>query len=263
LFLRGTAHCGARTGGAENFFERGHHTKAPEVADKKRVMRGAAASARTIPGHSPARVGRASSAAGRRSRAVESFRNAADTIGPVHAGMSVFAITRGQFSMIDAISHVLDAVGRARVSVWTWTIAEYEVTVFEGLRNDGRIADGLLVIDGGAREKNAHLIRAWGSTFGRGSVRYVRNHSKIATVEGAGLRVLLRGSMNLNLNPRFEQLDVTEGGADFELVRRIESELPVLEDDCTGQEVYQASQLGEAFGSDALEVFRGVKVWAK
>ncbi len=34
--------------------------------------------------------------------------------------------------------------------------------------------------------------------------------------------------MNLNWNPRFEQLDITEGGGDFDLVERIRSELPVL-----------------------------------
>ena len=34
--------------------------------------------------------------------------------------------------------------------------------------------------------------------------------------------------MNLNFNPRFEQFDLTEGGEDFDLVERLESELPVL-----------------------------------
>jgi len=206
---------------------------------------------------------RASSVAGRRLRAVESFRSAADCIGPVEPGMSVFAVTRGQFSMLDAISHVLDELGPSRISLWTWTIAEYEVVVFTEMLRDARLEDALLVIDGGARNKNHALIAQWKANFGAESVRYVTNHAKIATVEGGGLRVLLRGSMNLNFNPRFEQLDVTEGGPDFDLVRSIEAELPVLEDDASNGDVYAASRVSAAFEPEKLEVFSKVKRWTK
>ena len=72
-------------------------------------------------------MAKASTPAARRAVARESFANAAETIGPCKPGMSLFAITRGQWSMIDAVLHVLDQVGPAAVSLWTWTIAEYEV----------------------------------------------------------------------------------------------------------------------------------------
>jgi hypothetical protein len=61
-----------------------------------------------------------------------SFESAAKCIGKIEKGMSLFAITRGQFSMIDMIFHCLQEIGRAEVSVWTWTIAEYEVEVLVG-----------------------------------------------------------------------------------------------------------------------------------
>jgi hypothetical protein len=51
----------------------------------------------------PIKLARKSSTAGRRQRAVESFKTAADCIGKVEPGMSLFAVTRGQFSMIDAV----------------------------------------------------------------------------------------------------------------------------------------------------------------
>ena len=69
-------------------------------------------------------------------------------------------------------------------------------------------------------------------------MRYVVNHSKIVTIRSDRFRLLLRGSMNLNFNPRFEQFDLTEGGEDFEMVKRIEAELPILEDSATGEDVY-------------------------
>lgn len=206
----------------------------------------------------------ASSPAKRRSCAVESFGCAAEAIGKVEAGMSLFAITRGQWSMIDAVLHVLDQVGPARLSLWTWTVAEYEVQVLTRLRQDRRVTGGRLVIDAGARTKNAGIIREWQDSFGSGSVRYVTNHAKIARIESAsGLKLLLRGSMNLNFNPRFEQFDITEGGADFYLVEQIENELPILGDKCSCADVWAASRVGEAFETEKLALFTRLKVWAK
>ena len=205
-----------------------------------------------------------SSPSARRTRANESFGCAAQCIGKVEAGMSLFAVTRGQWSMIDAVLHVLDQVGPAKLSLWTWTVAEYEVQVFTRLREDRRVTGGRLVIDAGARNKNAGIIAEWKSSFGDGSVRYVTNHSKIARIESAsGLKFLLRGSMNLNFNPRFEQFDITEGGPDFDLVEEIEDELPLLGDNCTGKQVWAASRVGEAFEPEQLALFSGMKVWAK
>jgi hypothetical protein len=200
----------------------------------------------------------------RRARAAESFKTAAECIGPIDAGVSVFAITRGQFSMIDAVLHVLDCLGPSVVSLWTWTVAEYEIQCLERLRNDARVTRATLIIDHGARNKNKHLIADWKRTHGADSVRYVINHAKIATVEGGGRRVLLRGSMNLNFNPRFEQLDVTEGGPDFDLVRRIEAELPILADDASGAQVYEGSKVSDRWNlADRVGAFGKVKPWKK
>lgn len=205
----------------------------------------------------------ASSIAVRRKRAVESFKTAAECIGTLEPGAALFAITRGQFSMIDAALACLDQTGPADVSIWTWTVAEYEIECMQRLRTDGRIRSATLVIDHGARNKNAGLIRQWKSTFGADSVRYVVNHSKIVTISNDRFRLLLRGSMNLNFNPRFEQFDLTEGGADFDLVKSIERELPVLADTASGEDVYKASKVAEAFEPQQLSIFQGVKVWAK
>lgn len=204
-----------------------------------------------------------SAPAQRRARAVESFQSAASTIGRIEPGASLFAITRGQFSMLDAILHCLEELGPSVVSLWTWTVADYEIANLTNLRRDGRITAGTLIIDAGARVKNRALIQDWQHSFGPSSVRYVLNHSKIATVEGGGRRVLLRGSMNLNFNPRFEQFDLTEGGADFNLIRRVEAELPVLADDASGSEVYKASRVAQAFEPEQLAMFSHLKRWAK
>jgi hypothetical protein len=205
-----------------------------------------------------------SSVESRERRAVESFKSAAEAIGEITAGMAVFCITRGQWSMIDAILYALDQVGASHISLWTWTVAEYEVQTLTRLRKDARVIGGRLLIDQGARVKNAGLIREWQASFGADSVRYVMNHAKLARVESAsGLRLLLRGSMNLNFNPRFEQFDISEGGPGYDLVRRIEDEMPILADDCSGKEAWKASKVSAAFDQETLRMFSGVRVWAK
>ena len=84
----------------------------------------------------------------RRAKAVESFKTAADCIGTIEPGHSLFAITRGQFSMIDAVLACLDQSGPSDVSLWTWTVAEYEIECLERLRNDGRVrSDSPMEID--------------------------------------------------------------------------------------------------------------------
>ena len=211
-----------------------------------------------------AKIHRANSLIGRQRAAGESFGCAAKAIGDILPAMSLFIVTRGQWSMIDAVLHCLDQVGPARLSIWTWTVAEYEVQVLTRLREDRRLTDGTLVIDAGARNKNREIIREWKGTFGAESVRYVQNHAKIATIETAGgVRLLLRGSANLNANPRFENFDISEGGPEFDLVQAIEAELPILADDCDGAQVYAATKLSTAFSADELAVFKGVRVWAK
>jgi hypothetical protein len=205
-----------------------------------------------------------STASTRRTKAVESFRTAAECIGPIQPGMSLFAITRGQFSMVDALIHVMDRVGPSRVSVWTWTVSRADVETLMYQLETRKVTAGLLVIDPAVlRSKKERggmeTIERWSARFGPSSVRWLENHAKIATVEGAGLRVLLRGSMNLTRNPRYEQFDITEGGPDFELVRRIEEGLPVLGGHAKAQDYVRA--IGTVGVPHDLPMLAAVKTW--
>ena len=198
----------------------------------------------------------------RRARAVESFGSAADCIGSVEPGMSLFAVTRGQFSMLDIVSVLIKAAGHGcAVSVWTWALAEYEVACFEAFMQSDEIASAVLVVDRSAEQKNASVLESWRARFGNDAVRVCKNHAKIATVTGGDLRLLARGSMNLNYNPRFEQFDITEGGEDYELVASIEAGLPVLPAKCSNTEARAASGVNAGFGLEELTMFRGVKPW--
>lgn len=199
----------------------------------------------------------------KRKAAIESFKSAAECIGPIEPEMSLFALTRGQFSMLDAILHCLDQIGPSQISVWTWTIAEYEVEAMAGLMCRKDITGARLVIDRSADYRNKAIIDNWRELFGENQVRICLNHAKIARIWNDRFKILVRGSMNLNFNPRFEQFDLTEGGPDFDLVERIEEELPVLPRKYARQDAANATGVSKAFESQQLKMFEGIKVWAK
>lgn len=206
---------------------------------------------------------KATAIARRRAKATETFGHAADAIGPITAETSLFLLTRGQFSMLDMVLHVLNELGPCELSVWTWAIADYEVEAMVGLMSDKRITGARLVVDRSAEQRNVGILALWRKRFGRGAVRVCKNHAKIARVWTPSTRVLLRGSMNLNFNPRFEQADITVNGLDFDMIERVENELLVLQPRASNAEAEAATKLGLAFELSELEMFQGLKTWAK
>ena len=126
---------------------------------------------------------KSSAIAARRKQSVEAFGSVAATLGRIEPGVSLFAVTRGQFSMLDCILHILGEIGPAHVSVWTWAIAEYEVQAFGGLLQRGDIVGARLIVDYSAGRRNGELLDAWRERFGPDTVRVLQESHE----GGAGL----------------------------------------------------------------------------
>lgn len=216
----------------------------------------------------------------RAQRCVESFKTAAECIGPIESDMAVFAVTRGQFSMIDAVQHCLAEMGPSALSIWTWCIADYEIETFESLLASRQITSATLVIDRAGEQQVAktrsfrtsddkasrqgQLLTRWRNKFGPQSIKVVLNHAKIATLDNGQHKVVVRGSMNLNHNPRFEQLDVTEGNGPFDLIRSIEQSLPDLPAHYTQHDLQSATGAHVLFTPEQLKPFQSsLKIWKK
>jgi hypothetical protein len=149
-------------------------------------------------------------------------------------------------------------VAPAHVSVWTWAIADYDLEAMGGVIGQSEILTGQLVVGHTANKRNWAILAKWRERFGDQSVLVCLNHAKLARVWNEQFRVLLRGSMNLNLNPRFEQLDVTEGGADFDLCTRVEDEIPILPRKYSHAEVCAARRVDGGFDG---QFFMGLPRW--
>jgi hypothetical protein len=169
--------------------------------------------------------------------------------------MCIFSVTRGQFGMVDVIRHVLSEIGGGSISIWTWAVAEYEIECLTGLMLSPDILTARLVVDQSSDKRSPDLVEKWRQRWGADQVRILRNHAKIARVWNERFRVLVRGSFNLNFNPRTEQLDIDEGSPAFELVASIEDDLPVLPRVYSSAEVMAAGRLDQAFPPEVLAQF--------
>lgn len=151
---------------------------------------------------------------------------ARDAISGFDRGSHIFGLTKGQFSMIDIAAAALEKVGPASVSVWTWCIAEYEVESFSAFFNDRRVESLRVVMDWAGAQRDMPLTAELQEVFGLDCLRVTKTHAKIVTIQNeSGWRVVIRGSMNLNANPRFEQFDISDDAAIFDTVAGVEAEL--------------------------------------
>lgn len=128
--------------------------------------------------------------------------------------------------MIDLASAVLEKTGPADVTVWTWCIAEYEVEAITAFMADGRIRSLRMVMDWAGAQRDMPVVSELQGRYGNDCIRVTKTHAKIVTVAtDDGWRVVIRGSMNLNANPRFEQFDVSDDADIFDVVDEVTAEM--------------------------------------
>ena len=175
------------------------------------------------------------------------WQNAAVTIGEIGKGYSQYFLTHGQFSMVDTIDHICSQHRECAVSLWTWPSDKYE-GLFR-LFSHSNIKTARVVMDftaksPDARERNKKIATQWQARFGLQSVLSCNVHAKIASVETPdGLRFAVRGSLNLNINDRMEQLDISEGAEPFGVIRRMENTLRTVPEQTSPAIVSPFSQL--------------------
>lgn len=132
-------------------------------------------------------------------------RAAADAIGSVATGESVIVDSRGEFSLRDALDHVLEVEPVGALDLSTWTISTDGVRWIEDCLDVGAVSTMRFVVCYGLysiyAERWAGLIRI----LGHERIRAVNTHVKCAIVGD----LVLRTSANLSHNPRSELYEVT------------------------------------------------------
>lgn len=138
--------------------------------------------------------------------------NAREALGKLRHGEELYCLTFGQFSFIDALVHIVEQTGPAEVVIATWTAAEADLTTAARLIEDAAISRLRMIVDQSfmARANAVGLARHLRELFGDECIRTTRCHAKFATVRNAEWSIAIRTSMNLNTNPRLENIEISD-----------------------------------------------------
>ena len=146
----------------------------------------------------------------RKLRFLMQSEEAAEAIGDIWPGMELFGLTKGQFSFISVLDHLLSQTGPADVVISTWTAAGAEIeTAKEFLQNE-RIKSLRFLVDQSFPTRQPEYCKALLKSFGEGAVRMSRSHCKFATLTNKRWNLVVRTSMNLNENPRIENFEISD-----------------------------------------------------
>lgn len=138
---------------------------------------------------------------------------AAEAVGPITPGMEVYGLSKGQFSLIELIDHVLAATGPADLVVSTWTAAGADLAHAQGLLTSGLVRTARWLVDFSFPSRQPGYCGQLRTRFGDDAIRCTANHAKFVLVTNEAWTVVIRTSMNLNLNRRLESYEISDDPA--------------------------------------------------
>lgn len=155
--------------------------------------------------------------------------NAATTIQGFDHDLDIVGLTYGQFSLIDLIEATLGIVGPAHVVISTWSAGFYDAEAANRFASDGRMLSCRFIMDSSAKRGQA-TPAGIAEIFGQDSIRTTRSHAKFVLIRNDEWNVVITSSMNLNLNPRVEQFEMTDDAERYALfdqfVQSVWNDLP-------------------------------------
>lgn len=152
-------------------------------------------------------------------------QTAAEAIAGFDRDVEIYGFTKGQFSVIDLIEATLAYTGPAQMTISTWTAANTDVTTVLDFVDAGLVTGARWLVDLTFQRRSPELAKRIRDVFGLDAIRVAKNHAKFVLLKGAGWRVVLRTSMNINFNPRFENFELSHDPQLFDFHATIIDEL--------------------------------------
>lgn len=138
---------------------------------------------------------------------------AGDAIGKLSAGMELYVLTFGQFSLIDALAYLVEQTGPADVDVAVWTAAHADITRAIDLLERSHVRRMRWVVDRSFASREPACIQRMRDSFGDAAIRVTATHCKFAAIRTERWNLAVRTSMNLNENTRLENLEISDDRA--------------------------------------------------
>lgn len=150
---------------------------------------------------------------------------AADAIGPIEPGCEIYGLTKGQWSLIDLIEHVLSFTGACRAVISTWTAAGADVSFAYKLMSCGQLNSLRFLVDFSFPARQPAYCAALRQTFGDDCIRISKNHAKFVLLRNDTWNIVIRTSMNLNENRRLENFEISDDARLADFLQRVIEEI--------------------------------------
>lgn len=131
-------------------------------------------------------------------------------IGVLTPSVRIMGFTKGQFSLLDLIKAVLAQIGPADLVLSTWTTGVRDADNVAFLAEKGAVRSLMLLTDRSFPTRQPKYVAAVRKAFGDASIVVTHTHAKFALLQNEKFSIVIRSSMNLNRNPRFEQFDLDD-----------------------------------------------------
>jgi len=143
--------------------------------------------------------------------------NAAEAIGQLEKYQDNFIMTYGQFSLTDALIAIIDITGPADVTISTWTAADAHLERAAQLVESADILNFRMIVDASFETRQPKYTAHMRALFGDDCIRAIKTHAKFLVIRNEKWDIVVRTSMNLNGNPRLENIEISENKefADF------------------------------------------------
>jgi hypothetical protein len=151
--------------------------------------------------------------------------SAKQAIGVLYPGCEIYGFTKGQFCLIDILEHCLEQTGPADVVICTWSAASGDIRAANRLLREKRIKSLRFVVDYSFKSRKPEFCAELLTTFGADCIRVSSIHAKFCTVKSDTYSLVIRTSMNLNYNPRFENFEISDDVGMFDFMSEIVEEL--------------------------------------
>jgi len=152
-------------------------------------------------------------------------QSASEFIGTITPGFHIFGLTKGQFSLVDVVREVSNRVGPCDLALSTWTIGKIEGAELEKLSKENRFSSVRILLDFTFQSRQPNVNAQVRKVFGARAIVVTRNHCKFALFSNDRWKIVCRTSMNLNYNPRLEDLDIKDDPALYSFFMAILDEI--------------------------------------
>ena len=135
---------------------------------------------------------------------------AANCIGKIEKNCEIFGLTKGNFSLISILEHLIDQTGPADIVLSTWTAAAVDIQAAEKFLENKRIKSIQFLVDQSFRTRQAEYCARLVKAFGKEAIRFSCSHCKFVTITNENWNLVVRTSMNLNENRRIENFEISD-----------------------------------------------------